>query len=367
MVFRRIKVREWERAFLFEDRVFQRMLRPGTHWVFDPFGKTRVDVASVREAWVKTPELDVIARSGALEGEAVVLNLADSDRALVWVDGRFEAVLKPGLYALWTVFRDVKVERRDARPVRFEHVELVTILASATARDALETVAIDVGRVGLFYKDGRYVETLAPGTHAFWKAVARVKVMDVDLREQVADIAGQEIVTADKVTLRLNAVVTYKVADPVAAATSVEDYRQALYREAQLALRSVIGTRELDLLLADKDTVADELAGIVKGKASAFGLAVTGLGIRDVILPGEMKTLLNKVTEAKKAAEASLITRREETAAMRSQANTARIFESNPTLMRLKELETLEKVADKAKLSVVLGEKGLADAVVKLV
>jgi hypothetical protein len=72
------------------------------------------------------------------------------------------------------------------------------------------------------------------------------------------------------------------------------------------------------------------------------------------------------VTEARKAAEANLITRREEIAAMRSQANTARILESNPTLMRLRELEVLEKVAGKAKLSVVLGEKGLTDRVVKL-
>jgi DNA transposition AAA+ family ATPase len=89
-------------------------------------------------------------------------------------------------------------------------------------------------------------------------------------------------------------------------------------------------------------------------------------GIRDVILPGDMKELMNKVTEAKKAAEASLITRREETAAMRMQANTAKILESSPTLMKLRELETLERVADKANLTVVLGENGLADRVVKL-
>jgi regulator of protease activity HflC (stomatin/prohibitin superfamily) len=93
---------------------------------------------------------------------------------------------------------------------------------------------------------------------------------------------------------------------------------------------------------------------------------VTGLGIRDVILPGEMKELMNKVTEARKAAEAALITRREETAAMRAQANTARLLETTPLLMRLRELEVLEKVAGKANLTVVLGESGLADRVVKL-
>jgi len=179
-------------------------------------------------------------------------------------------------------------------------------------------------------------------------------------------VAGQEIMTADKVTLRMNAVVTYKVADPLKAVTTVEDYRQALYREAQLALRGVVGTRELDVLLSDKDVVARELDGIVRARVVGFGVEVVALGIRDVILPGEMKDLMNKVTEAKKAAEAALITRREETAAMRSQANTAKILESSPTLMRLRELEVLEKVSEKANLTVVLGEKGLADRVVKL-
>jgi regulator of protease activity HflC (stomatin/prohibitin superfamily) len=157
------------------------------------------------------------------------------------------------------------------------------------------------------------------------------------------------------------------VADPRNAVTTVEDYRQALYREAQLALRGDIGTRELDVLLSDKDAVARELEGIGRGRVAGFGVEVVSLGIRDVILPGEMKDLMNKVTEAKKAAEAALITRREETAAMRSQANTAKILESSPTLMRLRELEVLEKVSEKAKLTVVLGEKGLADRVVKLV
>jgi regulator of protease activity HflC (stomatin/prohibitin superfamily) len=183
----------------------------------------------------------------------------------------------------------------------------------------------------------------------------------------VLDVSGQELMTADKVTLRLNAVVAYRVVDAVRALTQVEDYAQALYRESQLALRSVIGTAELDVFLSDKQQVARELANRIRDRANAFGLEVVAFGIRDLILPGEMKAILNRVTEAKKVAEADLITRREETAAMRSQANTARIFESNPALMRLRELEVLEKVADKANLNVVLGEKGLADRIVKLV
>ena len=128
----------------------------------------------------------------------------------------------------------------------------------------------------------------------------------------------------------------------------------------------MVGTRELDGLLSDKDGVARQLEGTLRAEAAAFGLEVKAVGIRDVILPGDMKEILNRVTEARKAAEANLVTRREETAAIRSQANTARIFESNPTLMRLRELEVLEKVAEKANLSVVLGDGGLAEKVTKL-
>jgi regulator of protease activity HflC (stomatin/prohibitin superfamily) len=363
---RKFKVGAHERGFLFHEGEFKVMLAPGRHWFFDPLFKLRLDTVSVRNVWLRHKDLDVIVKSGALDGQAKVLDLKDHERALVWVDGRFEAVLKPGQYVLWTVFHDVQVQVVDARAVKFEHENLAVILKTAGTAEALDVFNVEEGHAGLFFKDGEHRATLAPGMHAFWRGQGKVKLYHVDLREQVCDVAGQEIMTADKVTLRLNALAAYRVANALKAQTDVEDYRQALYREAQLALRAVIGTRELDVLLAEKDAVATELEGILKNRATAFGVEVLTLGIRDIILPGEMKDLMNKVTEAKKAAEAALITRREETAAMRMQANTAKILESNPTLMRLRELEVLEKVAEKSKLSVVLGEKGLADRVVKL-
>jgi len=128
----------------------------------------------------------------------------------------------------------------------------------------------------------------------------------------VLDIGWQEIMTSDKVSLRLNAILTYRVADARKAVETVSDIGQALYREAQLALRAVIGTRELDSVLADKNAVIAELELIVRQKAEVFGFSIVGLGIRDIILPGEMKALLNKVIEAKKASEANIISRREE-------------------------------------------------------
>jgi regulator of protease activity HflC (stomatin/prohibitin superfamily) len=105
---------------------------------------------------------------------------------------------------------------------------------------------------------------------------------------------------------------------------------------------------------------------LLRQRVSEFGLEVVSVGVRDIILPGDMKDLMNRVTEARKAAEANLIARREETAAMRSQANTAKLLEDILTLMRLRELEVLEKVAAQAKFNVLLGEKGLTERVVNL-
>ena len=188
--------------------------------------------------------------------------------------------------------------------------------------------------------------------------VGHVQAVRVDLREKVLDVAGQEMMTADKVTLRMNAVVTYRVVDARKTVEDVVDADQALYREAQLALRAEIGTRDLDDLLGDKDAVGGALEKTLRVRAQSFGIRVIGLGIRDLILPGDMKELLNQVIEARKRAEANMIQRREETAAMRSQANTARLLTDNPTLMRLRELEVLQSIAGSARLNVLVGEKG---------
>jgi regulator of protease activity HflC (stomatin/prohibitin superfamily) len=197
-------------------------------------------------------------------------------------------------------------------------------------------------------------------------SVAKLKFYDVEQKELLLDISGQEIMTADKVSLRLNALVAYRITDPLVSVRAVDDAAQALYRSAQLALREAVGAKDLDTLLVSKDALASELAERIGPRATELGITVVTAGIRDVILPGDMRDLMNKVTEAKKAAEASLITRREETAAMRMQANTAKILESNPTLMKLKELEVLETVAHKANLTVLLGDEGLATKVVKM-
>jgi regulator of protease activity HflC (stomatin/prohibitin superfamily) len=303
-----------------------------------------------------------------LKGEALVVDLKDDQRGLVWIDGRFAQVLPPGLYAYWTGCRAVRVEVASAARPRFEHADLKRGLRTLGANSLLEVVSVGRGCVGVLFLDGMYAETLPAGEYAFWRGVVDVRVLEVDLREATLDIAGQDIMTADKLTLRLNALVTYQVVDPRRAvlATS-DDVKAALYREAQMALRAAVGARELDALLTDKDALARDVAELLRARAADLGLNVLAAGVRDVILPGDMKELMNKVTEARKAAEANLIMRREETAALRSQANSAKLLADNPVLMRLRELEVLEKVAGSGKLNVVLGESKLAEKVLSLV
>lgn len=361
------RIRAHERGFLFRNQEFIKALGPGWHFVPGALFRARVDRLSVREPFIQHNELDVLRKSAAFGNEAQIVDLKDHERALVWIDGRLRKVLKPGLHAVWTVFHDVRIDIVDARTVRLAPDLVTPVRELGGSADIVDVTLIEPGQIGLQFIDGKLDATLNPGTYATWRGIGRVKTTVIDLKEQVLDIAAQDVMTSDKVTLRLNTVVTYRVRDPLKAVTEVENFAQALYREAQLALRAVIGTRELDVLLAMKDAVAAELTSLVAARATQCGLEVTNLGIRDIVLPGEMKDLLNKVTEARKAAEANLITRREEVAAMRSQANTARIFETNPMLMRLKELEVLEKVAGKAQLQVILGEKGLADRLMKLV
>ena len=366
LFFKRFKIRTYEMGLLFREGEFQGLIGTGTRWFFDPLNKIRVDVVSQRDPWLGHEKLDLIAKSGALKDRAVVLDLKDHERALVWIENRFNAFLPAGRFAYWTGQKDVRVEVVDSRNVRFEHEELKAIARSPSAARVLDVCTVDRDRVGVLFIDGRYIDTLAPGLYAFWKGRSEAKVVEIDLREAMVDIGGQEIMTADKVTLRLNAIVTYKIVDARKAVSQTDDVRQALYRETQLVLRGVIGVRELDVFLVEKDAVAKEIEENVRRRAGELGLEIASVGIRDVILPGEMKDLMNKVTEAKKAAEANLISRREETAAMRSQVNTAKLLADNPVLMRLRELEVLEKVVASGKMTIVLGEKGLTDRVVNL-
>jgi regulator of protease activity HflC (stomatin/prohibitin superfamily) len=203
ILFKRVKIRSYEVGLYFRDGEFNGLLSAGRHWLFDPLWKVQVDVVSQRAPWLVHDKLDVIVKSGALAGRAEVVDLKDYERALVWIDGRFSHILPPGLYAYWTGVKDVRVEVVDARKVRLQHDDFKPIVRSLHAAQVLDICTVDRNHVGVSFQDGEYVEMLPPGEYAFWRNVAASKVVEVDLREQTLDIAGQDIMTADRVTLRI--------------------------------------------------------------------------------------------------------------------------------------------------------------------
>ena len=151
--------------------------------------------------------------------------------------------------------------------------------------------------------------------------------------------------TADKVSLRINIIVRFQVTDPVRATEGTQSVREALYSEAQMTARRHVAGVTVDDLLEKRQAARAAMLSELSDRGEALGVSIAGIDLKDVILPGEMKAIFNQVIAAQKRAAANVITRREETAATRSLANTARMLENNPTLLKLKELEVLKDMA----------------------
>jgi regulator of protease activity HflC (stomatin/prohibitin superfamily) len=215
------------------------------------------------------------------------------------------------------------------------------------ARGALHQLEVPVQHLGYLYVDRVFQVQLEPGIHAWWIFNRSFNSIAIDLRLQTMEVSGQDILTKDKVPLRLNLTAGYRISDPLQAMNSLVDITGFLYKELQFALRGAVGERTLDGLLEDKGTIDRDIAEYIRIKTANYGLTVESVGVKDIILPGEIKAILSKVVEAEKSAQANVVRRREETAATRSMLNTAKVMEDNPVALRLKELEVLERIAEK--------------------
>jgi regulator of protease activity HflC (stomatin/prohibitin superfamily) len=367
-----LRVRKHERALLLKDTEFVRILEPGEYRFFNPtqiFQAQIFDIAN--EPAFESPYLNYLLKQEPelVARYFVVADLSDDQVGLVYVDNKLKDILPPGVRkAYWKGIRSVRVETVNIA----ETPELPAALAESLMSMAQATQSVYFHKVYpyetvLLYTNGQLHKQLHQGLNAFWKYNRTLDVKTYDLRLQSMDVSGQEILTQDKVTLRLNLSADFQIADPLKAAHALSDYKDFLYKELQFALRAAVGTRPLDKLLEEKEALSQVILAEVRPKVVDYGLHLETVGIKDIILPGEMRELMNQVMEAEKQAQANLIRRREETAATRSLLNTAKVMEDNPTLLRLKELETLEKITPKIQhLSVYGGFDGMLKDLVKL-
>lgn len=198
----------------------------------------------------------------------------------------------------------------------------------------------------VLYVDGKLTKVLEPGKHIFWKTNLPTEIRPVDMRLQSMVIQGQEILTADKVPLRVNFVLSYKITDAAGMYREVREPEEQMRQIAQMALREIIGRQKLDDILEDRDGITEYVFGKMQEKCREFFIEVLQAGVRDIILPGEVRDILSTVLIAEKRAQANVITRREEVASTRSLLNTAKLMEENPTLYKLKELEYVERICE---------------------
>jgi regulator of protease activity HflC (stomatin/prohibitin superfamily) len=327
-----------QRAVLIVDGRPVRALEPGRHTVWTKHAETMT--WNIDEL-VFTAPASVLAVLPAAWYEDV--HLAPTQRGVLYRDDKPVKYLRPGHHRVWKV--DASIAFR-VLSITDPVPELTDELRAVIPTTEIVDVTIRQHERGLKYVQGRFEELLAPGRHLFWThQAARVAITTVDTRIQQVTIAGQELMTRDKVTLRLTLTAEYAPTDAPATAHAVADVKDALYLAVQLAAREFVAGVTLDELLEGRDTLTKYLEAEVVPRASTFGVHVHRVGVKDVILPGEMKTLLNKVIEAEKAAAANVITRREEAAATRNMATTAKVIAENPVLLRLKELEALKDIA----------------------
>jgi regulator of protease activity HflC (stomatin/prohibitin superfamily) len=282
----------------------------------------------------------------------------------VLVDGVLTRVFGPGEIALfWKGPRKVEVMGFDAvaePQVDARLVPAVIRFGAGNARAHLVTVPDQ--HVALVSQNGKLLRWLGSGTHAFWTALGPVTSQLTDLRRQSIEVNAQEILTKDKVTIRVNILAEYRITDPARSASVVRNTQETLYKLLQLAVRRTLGTRTLDEILQEKVEVDAASAEAIRTEMLEAGVEVGAIALKDVILPGEIREILNQVVAAEKQAQANLIRRREETAATRSLLNTARLMEDSPILLRLKELETLEKLTEKVgSVTVTGGFEGMLD------
>ena len=358
------RIRSHELGLRFQHGDLREVLTPGSHLKRPG---TVDEVCDRLQVKFEHDFLEVLIENPALREQLEILELSGQQRALVFKGGRFLQVVGPGLHAFWKQRQPLDLQVFDACDFQLEHEQLDQILASALTVRHLRAIRADDQEKVLIYRNGELVSVFGPGTFVHWTGTGQVSSRTVDLRERVLDVSGQEIMTSDKVTLRVNLLLGYRVVDAWKSVQVVEDVAQALYREGQLALRAAIGGRSLEELLSDKDAVSAEIRQALEQLGREVGVEIRSAGIRDLILPGEMKTILNQVIEAQKQAEANLIRRREETAAARSQANTARLMAENPILQRMKEWEQLSQVLAGTKATIVLGQGDLTRQVRQMI
>lgn len=341
----KVIIKDNERGFLFKNGIFVRMLTPGKHHIWKLLGESLQVLKT--DGLIKLADLDnsIFLRDKDFKESTVHIDVPNGHMAIHLEEGKMVGTLPTGSYCFWNIFSKHTFLLVDKTKPKMTEIDAKTL----SALSPKEYIRIEVpnGYEGLLYFDSVFQKKLDCGTYFFWNGSVRVNWELVDLRTQQLDIVGQEILTADRVSLRINFVCTYKITDSIKIITEINDYRTQIYGLTQLILREYVGKYRFDELLEQKENISSFVLEKLKAQETNLYVSFLSSGLKDIILPGEIREIMNTVLVAEKKAQANVITRREEVASTRSLLNTAKLMEENTTLYKLKELEYLERICDK--------------------
>ena len=349
---------------MIRDGRFEGILEPGRHSWFDPLNKFQIIVHDLSRPDMYSPWLDVIRKNhrDVFDRNFEYISTADNKVAVVRVDDHVYMIIPSGASrTFWKTMSQIRIEMVDISEAPEIDAGKLTVFKKVAPADMVQSRRILAHEVGLLFVDGKFRKSLKPGHYGYWSQGGAVEIQAWDMRERSTEVTAQEILTKDRVTLRLTLSAVWKVVDPAKTSMVVGELEERLYRQVQFAIRGAVAARTLDQLLDEREKLDAELAAVVRAgvREDDLGIQVETVQIRDVILPGDMREILNRVVEAEKQALANVIRRREETAATRSLLNTARLMDNNPLLLRLKELETLERLTEKiGRIDFHAGENG---------
>lgn len=339
----KIIINENQKGLLFNNGKFVRLLGAGKYTLL--FGKT-VEILEIDAPIAsKLCGLDTLLAHKEITRQAAMAEVGDEQLALHFVDGRFCNCLRCGRYAYWNDWGTHEFRLVDISTPEIG-AEVPEYILEAMPASFCKKVAVAQYQKGRLYFNQRFVRLLDAGTYYFWNTKTKVDVELVDTRRTQMNITGQEILTQDKVTLRINFVCTYRITDFIRVGTEIDDFEEQIHVAAQLAMREYIGRFRIDDILADKEQISAYVFDRLKAGQEQWFVEIIDAGVKDIILPGEIRDIMNTVLMAEKRAQANVITRREEVASTRSLLNTAKLMDENKTLYKLKELEYLEKICE---------------------
>lgn len=358
------RVQAYEKALVFRHGALIDVLDPGVHWV-GPF--VNVIKYDVTELFYHETDFDLLLKCRALSDRLDLVEVSDHEIAIEYKKGNFNRVLTAGRYAYWKDGLEYLIEKLDMNTIEVDRSISRKVLHKSEVSRYLTVHVVENYEKGVLHVDGEYVKELHAGIYYFWKGVHNAIISKVDTRKQQVEVGGQELLTADKASIRMSLFATYQVKDIVKALVETKDHARQLYIILQLGLREYVGQYTLDQLLQNKSSVAPYILDYARNRVSALGLDLFDCGLRDIILPGDIKEIMNQVLLAEKKAQANTIMRREETASTRSLLNTAKLMSDNEMLFKLKEMEYMEKFADKVGQITVNGGGRVVDQLRELV